>query len=54
MEKNELLFGENINFFFEKRSFSIEKLLENKKKSFFIEKTVKIHEKVDKINKKLV
>ena len=55
IEKNEFLFGENIKSHSKKWSFSIEKLSKNsKKKIVFYGKTLKIHEKVVKISKKLV
>ena len=45
MEKNELLFGENINFYSKNGSFLLNKYRRTRKKVVFYEKTVKIHEK---------
>ena len=54
MEKNEFLYGEIIKSHSKNGRFLLKNYWRTRKKVFFNEKTVEIHEKVDKINKKLV
>ena len=55
MEKNQLLFGENINFYSKNGRFLLKKYRRTRKKVvFFMKKRSKYMTKVDKINKKLV
>ena len=54
IEKNELLFGENIKFHSKNGHFLLKRYRKTRKKGCFYENTVKIHEKGVEINKKLV